>query len=72
MAGGAVMGLGALCYYGLGLSSSTGVIDHARYDAINSNIVLSFLKPLYNCNFFRFNVCFFCTIKFSINVNAEI
>ncbi|XP_072750297.1 growth hormone-inducible transmembrane protein [Anoplolepis gracilipes] len=29
IAGGAVIGLGALCYYGLGLSSQTGVIDHA-------------------------------------------
>lgn len=31
VAGGAVIGLGALCYYGLGLSSQTGAIDHARY-----------------------------------------
>lgn len=29
VAGGAVIGLGALCYYGLGLSSQTGAIDHA-------------------------------------------
>ncbi|XP_031841976.1 growth hormone-inducible transmembrane protein [Nomia melanderi] len=29
VAGGAVIGLGALCYYGLGLSSSTGAIDNA-------------------------------------------
>lgn len=29
VAGGAVIGLGALCFYGLGLSSSTGAIDHA-------------------------------------------
>lgn len=28
-AGGAVIGLGALCYYGAGLSSATGAIDHA-------------------------------------------
>jgi len=31
VAGGAALGLGALCYYGLGLSSRTGAIDHARY-----------------------------------------
>lgn len=31
IAGGAVIGLGCLCYYGLGLSSQTGVIDQARY-----------------------------------------
>jgi hypothetical protein len=31
IAGGAALGLGALCYYGLGLSSRTGAIDHARY-----------------------------------------
>ncbi|XP_071573692.1 growth hormone-inducible transmembrane protein [Temnothorax nylanderi] len=30
VAGGAVMGLGGLCYYGLGLSSRTGAIDHAQ------------------------------------------
>lgn len=30
LAGGAVMGLGGLCYYGLGLSSQTGSIDYAR------------------------------------------
>jgi len=30
VAGGAVMGLGGLCYYGLGLSSRTGTIDHAQ------------------------------------------
>ncbi|XP_043261224.1 growth hormone-inducible transmembrane protein-like [Colletes gigas] len=30
VAGGAVVGLGALCYYGLGLSSSTGAIDHVQ------------------------------------------
>lgn len=29
VAGAAVMGLGALCYYGLGLSSSVGAIDYA-------------------------------------------
>ncbi|XP_012275184.1 growth hormone-inducible transmembrane protein-like [Orussus abietinus] len=28
IAGGAALGLGALCYYGLGLSSQTGTIDH--------------------------------------------
>lgn len=31
VAGGAVVGLGALGYYGLGLSTSTGVIDYAKY-----------------------------------------
>jgi len=31
VAGGAALGLGALCYYGLGLSTQTGAIDHARY-----------------------------------------
>lgn len=30
IAGGAALGLGALCYYGLGLSNETGAIDHAR------------------------------------------
>ncbi|XP_018368126.1 PREDICTED: uncharacterized protein LOC108764387 isoform X2 [Trachymyrmex cornetzi] len=30
VAGGALMGLGGLCYYGLGLSSQTGAIDHAH------------------------------------------
>ncbi|XP_034951731.1 growth hormone-inducible transmembrane protein-like [Chelonus insularis] len=30
-AGGAVLGLGALCYYGAGLSSATGAIDHAKF-----------------------------------------
>lgn len=29
LAGGAVVGLGALCFYGLGLSSESGAIDHA-------------------------------------------
>ncbi|XP_014215420.1 growth hormone-inducible transmembrane protein [Copidosoma floridanum] len=29
VAGGALVGIGALCYYGLGLSSSTGAIDRA-------------------------------------------
>lgn len=28
-AGASVLGIGALCYYGAGLSSSTGAIDHA-------------------------------------------
>lgn len=30
IATGAVLGLGALCYYGAGLSSATGAIDHAQ------------------------------------------
>lgn len=30
-AGGAAIGLGALCYYGAGLSSATGAIDHAAF-----------------------------------------
>ncbi|XP_003706375.2 growth hormone-inducible transmembrane protein [Megachile rotundata] len=30
LAGGAVIGLGALCYYGLGLSSSMGAMDYAK------------------------------------------
>lgn len=30
IAGGAVIGLGGLCYYGLGLSSQTGTIDRAQ------------------------------------------
>jgi len=30
VAGGAAVGLGALCYYGAGLSSATGAIDHAQ------------------------------------------
>lgn len=29
VAGGAVLGLGALCYYGLGLSSERGAVDYA-------------------------------------------
>lgn len=31
VAGGAVLGIGSLCYYGLGLSPSMGAIDYARY-----------------------------------------
>lgn len=29
VAGGAALGIGALCFYGLGLSSGTGAVDHA-------------------------------------------
>lgn len=29
VAGGAALGIGALCYYGLGLSNKSGAIDHA-------------------------------------------
>ncbi|XP_046990481.1 growth hormone-inducible transmembrane protein-like isoform X2 [Schistocerca americana] len=31
VAGGAALGLGALCFYGLGLSKQTGAIDHATF-----------------------------------------
>ena len=31
VAGGAVLGIGSLCYYGLGLSPSMGAIDYAKY-----------------------------------------
>lgn len=31
LAGGAALGLGALCFYGLGLSKETGAIDHATF-----------------------------------------
>lgn len=41
VAGGAVIGLGSLCYYGLGLSPSMGAVEYAKY--IFSNIIL-FLK----------------------------
>ena len=31
VAGAAVLGLGSLCYYGVGLSSEVGAIDRAAY-----------------------------------------
>lgn len=31
VAGGAVLGLGALCFYGLGLSNQAGALEHSMY-----------------------------------------
>lgn len=30
LAGGAVLGLGSLCYYGLGLADKPGALEHAQ------------------------------------------
>lgn len=36
LAGGSALGLGALCYYGLGLGKGASIMDNSMYVKINS------------------------------------
>lgn len=48
LGGAAGAGIGALCFYGLGLSNDVGAIDKARYELILSRCIL--------CYCFSFNL----------------
>ena len=48
LAGASLVGLGALCYYGLGLSNDVGAIDRAAYVFV-TKILLSLLFTTSEC-----------------------